>query len=503
MQIRINRKSDTPLYLQIKSEIHNMIKTGQLLSGDLLPPERKLADSLGVNRTTILNAYRELKADGLIDSHIGKGTIVSYNLSDTTISNLYRNPPIWKQFFSQTAERSKEPMLRELLEVANRKDIISFAAGISSYDTDSIDALKGMEEELLSLPMHYALMHTPTEGIFGLRENIAKMMKNYGINADPHEVMILSGSQQGIDIAARVFLDPGDIVIVEEPSFFSALQIFQSAGARIIGIPIDNNGMRIDMLKHALNRYKPKLIYTMPTFQNPSGTSMSLERRRELISLARQKNVLILEDDPYGQIRFEGNRLPTLKELDKDGYVIYLSTFSKTVFPGARIGWMVADRAVINQFSLIKQMTDLHSNSLSQWLVERFIKSGNWDRHIQKLCTEYKRKRDIMHSSLSECPIDGLEWIKPHGGFYLWCRLPNGVASGKLFYKASEKGIAYVPGNAFYHSVSGEEFIRLNFTYPDSSSIPIGIARLKEAILESIKDLKTLNRTDNEVLPIV
>ncbi|TYQ14856.1 UNVERIFIED_CONTAM: DNA-binding transcriptional MocR family regulator [Acetivibrio alkalicellulosi] len=504
MIIKIDRNTKTPIYIQIRNQIRSMIFDGQLPAGFILPPERKLADSLGINRSTVLNAYRELKADGLVDSHVGKGTIVQSHLTEVSKGGGVINPPQWRQFFSQMAERSTMPLLRELLETANREDIISFAAGISGLEMDPIETLVGMETDLINQPSHFALKHTPTEGFLSLRENIALLMEKRGVSCSIEEIMVLSGSQQGIDLAARVFIDPGDVIIVEEPSFFSALQIFQSVGARVMGVPVDENGMQIDILEQVLQRYRPKFIYTMPTYQNPSGVSMSLERRKALIELAYKRKVLILEDDPYGELRFEGNRLPPLKEIDKYGHVIYLSTFSKILFPGIRIGWMVAPKPVINQFAMAKQMADLHANSISQWIVDRFLSSGSLDQHIKKICTEYEIRRDLMLESLMNNPIEGLKWNKPLGGFYLWCKLPERTPYSALLVKAAQNGVVYVPGTAFYLGGREEEYIRLNYTYPPRESIKLGVDKLKKSISETLDSIpKTQKIRLSEIKPIV
>lgn len=482
MQITIDRKSRTPIYLQIRNQIHSMIFDGRLLPGSVLPPERKLAESLGVNCTTVLAAYRELKADGLVDSQVGRGTMVLSVMSEVSESHSEFESPLYTQFLSRISERANDPFLRDLLVMANRNNVISFSAGISAVETDPVEAFRGIEEELIRQPNHEALKHTPTEGFWSLREAISELMQKRGIHALPDEILVLSGSQQGIDIAARVFIDPGDVVIVEEPSFFSALQIFNAAGARIIGVPVDDQGMRVDILEQLLQRYRPKLIYTMPTYQNPSGVSMSLERRRRFLELAYLRKVLIIEDDPYSEIKYEGVRLPYLKELDAYGYVIYLSTFSKILFPGIRIGWMAAPKPIIHQFTMIKQLQDLHANSISQWIVERFLRSGKFENHVKRIREEYRIKRDIMLDALMDRPIDGLEWVKPLGGYYLWCRLPEGIPHMSLLVNAAERGVSYVPGTAFYLNGRGGQYMRLNVTYPPGDDIPRGIERIKEAI---------------------
>lgn len=504
MQIRIDRASKTPVYLQIKNQIRGMIYNGTLTPGSMLPPERKLAESLGINRSTVLTAYRELKADGLVDSHVGRGTVVLPVLTQVSEKYDSMEVPAFHQFFSQTAERANDPLLNDLLRMANQRKAISFSAGISSLDNDPIECLKGIEKDLLEQPDHFALKHMPTGGLPSLRENIARLMGERGARIKAEEIMVLSGSQQGISLAAQAFLDFGDVVIVEEPSFFSALQIFHAAGARLVGVPIDENGMKVDVLEQMLRRYRPKMIYTMPTYQNPSGVSMSLERRRRLLELAYREKVLILEDDPYCELRFEGPRLPSLFELDSYGYVVYLSTFSKILFPGIRIGWMAAHQQIINQITMLKQLNDLHANSISQWIVDRFLTNGGYYEHIERLCKEYREKRDCMAEALIDHPVEGLEWTKPLGGYFFWLKLPENLPHMALLVNAEENGVSYVPGTAFFTGGRGGSYMRLNYTYPSKEEIRIGIQRLKKAIETTARKAPARpERELKEIMPIV
>ena len=503
MQLVVDRESQTPIYLQLVNQIKNSIIGGSLLPGTVLPPERKLAESLGVNRSTIITVYRELKADGLADAHVGKGTVVKLSDDGMYGEDPRELAPSYRQLFSQTAERAADPMLRQLLEMANRKDLISFAAGISPFDTDPLDALKGIEAELVS-DGQYALKHTPTEGLPELREAVRCLMEDRGVSSRLEETLILSGSQQGINLTARALIDPGDIVLVEEPSFFCALQIFHAVGARIVGVPMDEEGLRTDVLETLLKRCRPKLLYTMPTFQNPTGICMSANRKKRLLELAKKHEFLILEDDPYGDIAFDGERPGTLKEMDTCGYVIYLSTFSKVLFPGIRIGWMTAPEPVTRQIALLKQLEDLHANSLSQWLVLRFLKSGAYKGHVQWLCQEYGQKRDRMHQALKAIKNTSLHWIKPKGGYYIWLKLPEGIPHMTLLVRAGEKGVAYVPGTAFYTGDRGGSFIRLNFTYPKREEITEGIRRLDAAIHElKAKDRPAGGKYAHSLAPII
>jgi DNA-binding transcriptional MocR family regulator len=315
--------------------------------------------------------------------------------------------------------------------------------------------------------------------------------------------MMLSGSQQGIDLAARILLDPGDIVVVEEPTYFPAFQVFKTAGARVIGVPADEQGMDIDILDGLLHRYRPKLIYTIPTFQNPSGAEMSLDRRKRLVALASKYGVMILEDDAYGDLCYEGRLLPTLKSLDNEGYVIYLSTFSKNIYSGLRLGWIAAHKRIIRNFTSARQLMDIHPSSLSQWIVERFIEKGMLESHLARVCKEYRERRDMMIAALSRHAPRDLIWNRPKAGYYLWCRLPEGVSATKLVRKAAGYKVSFIPGPPFFESGQGDEFIRLNFTFAPVRDIEEGIKRLCAAMKELMSEENTDVDLLTEIKPIV
>ncbi len=505
MKIEINKNIGIPIYIQIFEQIRQQILSGEISLGFRLPPERKLAESLGVNRTTVLNAYRELKADGLVGSRVGDGTIVISHINEeANLGKSISQEPIWNQIFSQYSNKFNSYIVKDLMELASRKNVISFATGIPSPETGPIQALEGIEKELIEKKNYKALLYSPTEGFTSLRQAICRLMNNRGVYCKYDEVMMLSGSQQGIDLAARILLDPGDIVVVEEPSFFPAIQSFKTIGARVIGVPVDDKGMRVDVLEELLQRYKPKFIYTIPTFQNPTGVEMDFERRKRLIELAYKYRVIIIEDDAYGDPGYEGHSLPLLKSMDNDGYVIYLSTFSKNVYSGLRLGWMVAHKKVIKEFAAAKQIMDLHSSSLSQWIIERFITNDSFEEHLVKICKEYKLRRDTMNDALLKYAPSGLEWKKPRGGYYIWCRLPRGVSASRLIIRCAERNVAFVPGTTFSTSGEGDEFIRLNFTFVEFSKINEGVKRLCDAMKEQIVDIDEYkNATDIEVNPIV
>lgn len=497
MKIDVNRDSTVPVYMQISSQIREMILSGHMAPGSKLPPERKFAEELGVNRSTILNAYRELKSNGYADSRVGCGTTVVKGMRypDSSPDILDPLPMPWEQLFSESMSRSSDTTVRDLLKQASGRDMILFAAGASAQGLDSLEELLKVQQEVVREYGHTVVSHMPTEGYYPLRESICGLMGVRGITAYPSEVMVLSGSQQGLDLAARIFFDPGDVVFVEEPTFFCASQVFKTIGARVIGIPTDNDGMRTDLLTSMIERFKPKLIYTIPDFQNPSGMVMSLERRRQLLSLAYKHQVAILEDDPYGRLRYEGEDLPPLKALDRHGYVIYLSTFSKLLFPGFRVGWITAPAAVLNRFTMLKQNTDLHTSSLTQLIFYRFINKGLLEGQIKRVIKENALRRDIMLDELERAAVRGMYWNRPKGGLYLWCRIPDGISQTRLLAKASEYGVAFVPGNAFYPNGPTGNYIRLNYTYPAPEVIGEGINRLAKAI----RHISSESRKDPEM----
>ncbi|MEA4848499.1 MAG: PLP-dependent aminotransferase family protein [Clostridiaceae bacterium] len=486
MRININRSSDTPIYMQIKNQIRDMIISGELPAGHILLPERVLSELINVNRTTVVNAYHELKADGLAEARVGKGTIVTVKPFKGRFNNIRQYSSIpWYQFFNESMDSEDSHIISDIMDINCTEDIISFSGGFPSPALYPLADLGKIQERLLRVHGKQLFLHSPVEGLPSLRAGISSLMKARNVSIGAKDIMILSGSQQGLDYVARVFIKPGDTVILEEPSFFGAIQIFRSAGAKIIGVPTDSQGMRTDILESLIQRYEPKFIYALPTFQNPSGTVMSLERRYELLDLSYKYRIPIVEDDPYGDLRYEGKGIPPLKALDPYEHVIYLSTFSKVLSLGLRIGWVAASQQVIRKFAYLKQMTDMHVNTPGQYMISEFLSQGCYEKHLNTVLTEYSKKRDLMDGALEKYKLPGVLWEKPEGGYYIWCRLPEYVTNNRLVSKAAEKGVVYLPGEIFYpDGTQGENFMRLNFTFPDSSKIEEGIKRLMDALTE-------------------
>ncbi|MBN2431723.1 MAG: PLP-dependent aminotransferase family protein [Acidobacteria bacterium] len=502
MNITIDRTSRIPIYLQIVRQLRALILAGTLPAGTKLPPERRLARAIGVNRSTVLNAYSELKADALVESHVGRGTMVLPLASSPEVEDAGRNPE-WRQFFRSETGYSRDPLIRDLLEMIERPDVVSLALGLPAPELVPLAAIQELLDRLLGEMGASLLLHCPTEGISPLRDVLSQWLCRRGIRCSPAEVLILSGSQQGLDLAARVFLSAGDEVVVEEPTYLGALQVFRSAGVRLVGIPMDDQGMRTDLLARILERRRPKLIYTLPTFQNPSGTVMGPERRAHLLRLAEEYNVPILEDDPYSELSYDAPPPDSLTAMDTGRRVMYLSTFSKILFPGLRVGWLVAPRAVIRQFALVKQSIDLHTNTPGQWLMERFLSRELVTPHLARVREAYRRRRDVMEETLLESPPPGFTWRKPAGGFYFWCRCPEAVERTPLFSHAVEQKVTFLPGWACFNDEPEATFIRLNFSYPQPEEIRTGIRRLMRVIAEVADQNWPVHRREAGTLPIV
>lgn len=526
MLITLDRTSGIPLYRQITQQLEQLIACGALPAGHRLPPERRLADTLGVNRTTILAAYRDLKANGFAAAHVGQGTVVTppsaitFDACDipspatppqfaaepwgdptgTSGASAHPSRPSlraaapdpadgsrWKPLFSREASRTQDTLTRDILALAGKPGIISFAAGIPIPDLDPLPELKAMLGDLFDRNGHAPLRHTPTEGLPQLRESLARYLPVRGIQAHPGDLLILSGSQQGLDLLARLLIDPGDTVLVEEPTFFCARQLFEGRGAMVAGVPCDTDGIRLDSLEAWLARVHPKCLYVMPTFQNPTGRTMSLERRKGLLALARRHGLLIIEDDAYSGLRYEGQELPPLKALDKGDTVLYLGSFSKVLFMGLRIGWLHAPRAILKQVAIQRQLSDIHAASLSQWLVDACLRNGLLERHRQHAVAESRIRRDRMLSAMERhlADIPGIRWNRPEGGLYIWLTLPDDVPPQRVSACATRLGVAYVPGQVSTIDGSSARSMRLNFTYPSPDRIDEGIRLLGQAIREA------------------
>ncbi len=484
--IHLDRANGLPLYRQICQGLREAILSGELAEGVRLPTERALARELGVNRTTVMNAYNELASEGLIEGHVGRGTLVrrnrySYNSDEydehETASWLLGLPTGEQEALGPDAR-----LLSELASAADRKEIISFAPGNPAPNLLPAEMLSAIFADGLIPARQAALGYNPVEGLLSLRRTIAAHMRRRGVVANAPQILILSGSTQGIGLVGRFLLNPGDEVVVEVPTYLGAIQAFRALHARVIGVPTDSDGMRIDLLESILARRRPRLIYTLPTFQNPTGAVMSLDRRRRLLLLAKRYQTPIMEDDPYGEIYFGGNPPQPLKALDTHGQVIYLSTFSKTLAPGLRVAWLVSPEPMIERLSLHKQVFDLNTNAIGQWAVSEIMQRDLLDDHLERIRQVYHRKRDLALQAITSHWPNEVRVNHPAGVFHLWCRLPGDLRARTLLREAANEHVAFTIGEPFHVDGGGQQHFRLSYAYPDEEHLDEGVRRIGSAM---------------------
>ncbi|MFZ5631606.1 MAG: PLP-dependent aminotransferase family protein [Bacillota bacterium] len=380
--------------------------------------------------------------------------------------------------FAQRVEQMQSSAIREILKITESPDVISFAGGLPAPEMFPLKQIRQAFDRVLGEEGAPALQYSTTEGYLPLREYIASAMREKGISAGPEEVLMTSGSQQGLDLLAKLFIDPGDTVIVESPSYLGAIQVFRSYQARFEAVPADEGGIVVEALEKAIRSRRPKFIYLTPTFKNPTGVTMTPERRRAVAGLLEKYEVPLIEDDPYGELRYLGDPVPPLKAYDRSGMVIYLSTFSKTVAPGLRLAWIVAEPGLMAKLVLGKQGADLHTGTLVQRAVYRYLVDNDVSGHIGAIRREYGRRRDAMISAMGGKFPAGVTWTEPEGGMFLWVTLPPRLDTALLLKEAVAGKVAYVPGAPFFPDGSGQNCLRLNYSNSTPPLIEEGIGRL-------------------------
>jgi len=371
--------------------------------------------------------------------------------------------------------------IREILKVTEQPDIISFAGGLPAPELFPVaDILSAAERVLGESGAAGSLQYSPTEGFAPLREVFAAESGRRGIDCSADDVLITTGSQQPLDLAGKIFLDEGDCVLTENPTYLAAIQAFQVYEVRFAAVPTDDEGLIPEELPALIERERPKFLYTIPNFQNPTGVTLTAERRRTLYSIAARYGLVVVEDDPYGSLRYAGKTIPPVKSLDTEGIVIYLSTVSKTIAPGLRVGWAVAAREILRKMTIAKQATDLHTSSLDQRIVHSYLTEFGSEAHIEMIRRAYGERFSIMDASLQELMPPGFKWTHPEGGMFLWVTCPEGVDTNELMREALARKVLFVPGRDFFPDASGQRFMRLNFSNAAPEKIREGIQRLAE-----------------------
>src|SRR5689334_5309231 len=409
----------------------------------------------------------------------------------------------WTSRYSLRTRRARSSEIRELLKITEQPGVISFAGGLPSPDAFPLQRFEEACHKVIAEQSAHSLQYGRTEGYEPLRDWIAANMSRYGVHAKLDNVMITSGAQQALDLIGKLFIDRGNRVLVEAPTYLGALQAFNAYGAEYFSVPIDSDGIRTDLVEEPL-RSNPKFMYLLPNFQNPAGTTLSEGRRHELVLLADKYGIPIIEDDPYGQLRFEGEHLPPLVVLDRknlrrdNGYsignVIYLSTFSKTLAPGLRLGWIIAPPEVIAKLVQLKQGADLHTSTFVQMVAYEVARDNFLDEHVKLIRRVYGERRDVMLAALQEFFPPEVTWTHPKGGLFLWVTLPEGMNSQKLFEVALKENVAFVPGDSFYaNGQEGLRHFRLNFSNAEPEQIREGIRRLSIAVKRQMQELHVID----------
>lgn len=401
----------------------------------------------------------------------------------------------WDQRFARRTQRMRSSAIRELLKATEQPDTISFAGGLPAPETFPIEKIATTTQRILQTAGPQALQYSATEGYRPLRELVARLLSQHGLEITIDNVLITSGSQQGLDLLGKVLIDPGDRILVESPTYMGMFQSWNTYEPEYIAVPSDEDGLITDSgaLEKALQLH-PKFLYVLPNFQNPTGITLTLERRRQLLELASRYDVPVVEDDPYSQLRYSGEPLPSLISLvgsagddksgerDKsgpyDGNVVYLGTFSKVLAPGLRLGWVVASPTLIRKLVQAKQGDDLHAPTFSQMIAYEIVREGFLEEHVPLLCQTYRERRDIMLAEMEEYFPENTHWTRPDGGMFLWVTLPEGVDAVEVLKEASAQRVTFVPGSRFHADDRGANTFRLSFSNPSPEKIREGIARL-------------------------
>jgi 2-aminoadipate transaminase len=471
LDLKIDRADPQPLHEQIAAGVRRLILTRAIPTGAHLPPTRQLARALRVNRGTVVQAYARLRAEGLVEGQVGRGTVVR---PATKAWRPVRHSLSWPTILGPI-----DQFVQNAVEVAglfSGRANIAFAAGFPSSELYPMDRIAAITAELLETRGPELLSDGAVQGAPELRRVVAEELR-----CMPSEVFVVSGSQQGLSLLARVFLSPGDVVLAELPTYLGALQVFHETGARVVGLPLDAEGMDPQMLEDVLSRMPVRLLYTVPSFQNPTGASLSFERRQAVLEIASRYGVPVIEDDPYGLLAYDAEPPSTLWSLDEGGHVIYVGTCSKTLFPGLRVGWVAAPEPVVDRLLPVKLRTDLFTSPLSQAVVAAFRGSPAFGRHLDELRRVYRVRRDAMVAGLRR-HCAGIDFSVPGGGYFVWARLTEGMAARDLLGRAVEEGVSLLTGDLFYPEGRGEEAIRLTFASETPERILEGTKRLGRAL---------------------
>ncbi len=448
---------------------------GEWPVGTRIPPQRELAAKFQVNRSTVVYALGELSADGLIESRVGRGTVVANNTWSLLAAT---PPPDWNRYVASGTYQPNLQMIQQINQAEANAGMVRLGTGELSPELLPTAKMKAMFNSRLA--EKFTLSYSEPKGSLYVRETISAYLQAKGIHASPASILIVSGGLQGLQLISLGLLHVGSTVFVENPTYLNSIHVFQSAGMHLFGIPIDQDGMRTEAIGRLKRQHRAALLYTIPSFHNPTGYLMSASRRAELLKVCTQERLPVVEDDVYGELWFDAPPPNPLKARDHQGLVLYMGSMSKTLGPGLRIGWVVGPEPVINRLSDIKMQTDYGSSSLSQYAVAEWLASGLYEEHLICIRAELKRRRDYTVAILKQYFAEIAEWNIPQGGFYIWLRLLEPLPVRQLFEQALREGILLNPGTIYDRN--DQQHLRLSYAYASFEQLERGLIRLSELI---------------------
>ena len=489
LPLHLQPESHIPLYVQLRDQLRALVHTGELRNGDRIPASRELALNLGVHRTTVANAYAELESEGLIRGHVGRGTFIcavpAKQFTPPPRSNGNGGAMRWEALFAD--ERGEEGLSRLMPEIP--PGTIAFTVARPPEEFFPLEEFRRCCNSVLRSDGRRVLSLGSTDGYEPLKRALIEMLREDGLNVRNEQLLITDGCQQAIDLLCKAFLRPGDSVAIENPAYPGAISIVSSARVRMLAVNVESSdarngyaGIDLDALETVLMQNRVKFLLMTGDFHNPTGTSLPLVERRRLLEIAARYQVPIIEDSIFGRLRLRGNPVPSLKSLDRAGNVIQMDSFSKTAFPGLRVGWCIGPESVIERLRLIKQATDLHTDQLAQASLAEFIRRGYFARHNAKMKKIYRGRLEAMEEALEKHMPEGTTWTRPDGGMSIWVTLPPGFDAAELLIHVRERGVLFVPGRYFYVQNPHPNTLRLGFASLEEKLIARGIEALGELL---------------------
>lgn len=492
LAVPLDRDSEEPIYRQLIRHIRAQIESGTLTAGTRLPASRDLARQLNISRISVVNAYAELRAEGYLSAHAGRGTFVAGERDSAAA------PPTSNGAHQGYIEQPSAPdrSLREMMRLSRKPGVINFSHGAPPMEFFPVHHLKDAINTVIDRDGSKALGYEVTEGYGPLRASVRDYVSALGIRCSPDHVLITGGTQQALDLVVQAVLSEGDILVTENPTYLGMIDVARTRRVQLQGISMDDEGIRLDMLENFILDHHPRLIYIMPTFQNPTSRIMPIHRRRQLINLANEYHIPILEDGVYHEFRFEGEQVPPLKALDDSGIVIHASGFTKNLLPGMRIGYIITDGPHYERIVRVKQAADISTPGLNQRAIHLMLERGVLAQQLERNNRELRRRRDVALAAASKYLPPGSYWNTPQGGLYLWIELPkSGPTAAELYISAIQMGVAYAIGNVFYTNNCGSYRIRLNYAAQRPVDIEEGIRRLGRAWRELATDYAEMEKT--------